>query len=530
MKSGGVVLSRRQVVVALAGLAAMLSTTALTPPSLAEDTAPAAFSFDMLSERMRRLAAAPFATDEAPLPPVLKALDYDSYRMIQARNDKSVALSDGFGYFIQPFHLGWLFQQPVEMFEAADGTAKAIPFSAADFDYHDPAVEKEMAAITLPGVAGFRIDGPMMAPSQMDEIVAFLGASYFRALGRGNAYGGSARGAVVNSWLTGPEDFPRFSQFYVEKAQWGEPLTLYAALEGQSLTGAFKFELDPGNADRQATVFEVTARFFFRTDIAEMGVAPLTSMYLYSEANRSQFDDYRPEVHDSDGLMFDAGTGEIAWRALNNPPTLGNSYFSATNPKAFGLMQRARDFASYEDPGARYDLRPSMLVEPLGDWGKGAVRLIEMPAKLETDDNIIAFWVPETRYKAGDSAEFRYRLSWGDLSPDPKGALAFVAATRGGQGGVSGVENKQTLRKFVVDFAGGSLAELQAEDVDAVATLTGGDGKIVFSSVTKLPDTGAMRLAIDAEIDSKAPIELRAYLVGGGQQLTETWLYQWRAA
>jgi glucans biosynthesis protein len=170
-----------------------------------------------------------------------------------------------------------------------------------------------------------------------------------------------------------------------------------------------------------------------------------------------------------------------------------------------------------------------MLVEPVGDWGAGAIRLIEVPAKLETDDNIIAFWVPETRYKAGDSAEFRYRLSWGDLSPDPK-AVAYVAATRGGQGGVSGVANKQTLRKFVVDFTGDALADLNAEDLDAVATLTGGDGKIMFSSVTKLPDSGAMRLAIDAEIDSKDPIELRAYLVGGGKQLTETWLYQWRAA
>lgn len=528
--SGGVVLSRRQMVFGLVGVAAALSTTALTPVSFADDAAPAPFSFDILTDRAKTLAAHPYATDDAPLPPALKTLSYDAYRLIQARNDKAVALSNGFGYFIQPFHLGWLFQQPVEMFDASGGTAKPIPFSAADFDYHDPAIEKAIAAITLPGVAGFRIDGPLADPNKMDEIVAFLGASYFRALGKGNYYGGSARGAVINSWLQGPEEFPRFSEFYVEKADWGKPLTLYAMLEGESVAGAFRFVLDPANKDRQQTVFDVTARYFFRKDIAEMGIAPLTSMYLYSDANRSQFDDYRPEVHDSDGLFMDGGTGEIAWRALNNPPSLGNSYFTYNDPRAFGLMQRARDFASYQDPGARYDLRPSMLVEPQGDWGKGSVRLIEVPAKLEAEDNIVAFWVPEQKYKAGDSAEFRYRLSFGDLTPEPKGAVAFVAATRGGQGGVSGVENKQTLRKFVVDFAGGTLGELQAEDVDAVATLTGGDGKVVFSSVTKLPDSGAMRLAIDAEIDSKDPIELRAYLVGGGQQLTETWLYQWRAA
>jgi glucans biosynthesis protein len=529
VKSGGVVLSRRQVVVALAGLAAALSTTSLTPIAWAKDSASEPFSFDVLTERMRALAAQPSPTDEPPLPDLLKKLTYDAYRLIQARDERAIALSSDFGYFVEPFHLGWLFQQPVEIYTVKDGTAQLIPFSAADFNYHDPAVEKQMATITLPGVAGFRIDCPLNEPGQMAELVAFLGASYFRALGRGNAYGGSARGAVINSWLQQPEEFPRFSSFYVEHANYGTPLTVYATLEGPSVTGAFRFVFDPATADRQDTAVDVTARYFFRKDIAEMGIAPLTSMYLYSETNRSQFDDYRPQVHDSDGLLMRGGTGEVAWRALNNPPALGNSYFTHSNPKAFGLMQRDREFASYQDAGARYDLRPSMLVEPQGDWGDGSIRLIEVPAKLETEDNVVAFWVPRTPYKAGDSAEFDYRLRWGNLLPGAKDELGHVAATRAGQGGVSGVANQQTLRKFVIDFAGGSLEGLADDQVDAVASLTG-EGKVVFSAVSKVPESGAMRLAIDAEIDSKDPVELRAYLVGGGRQLTETWLYQWRAA
>jgi glucans biosynthesis protein len=495
----------------------------------AQDPPPEPFSFDQLTDRMRSLAAQPAPSDDPPLPDVLKKLDYDAYRLIQARDERAVPFSNGFGYFVEPFHLGWLFQQAVEIYDVKDGTAKLIPFSAADFNYHDPLVEKQVAAITLPGVAGFRIDCPLNEPGQMAELVAFLGASYFRALGRGNAYGGSARGAVINSWLQQPEEFPRFSSFYLEHADYGTPLTVYATLEGPSVTGAFRFVFDPATADRQDTAVDVTARYFFRKDIAEMGIAPLTSMYLYSEANRSQFDDYRPQVHDSDGLFMHGGSGEVAWRALNNPPALGNSYFGHTNPRAFGLMQRDRDFTSYQDAGARYDLRPSILVEPQGDWGDGSIRLIEVPAKLETDDNIIAFWVPKTAYKAGDSAEFSYRLRWGDLLPDAKDALGHVAATRAGQGGVSGVANKQTLRKFVIDFAGGPLDGLEADEVDAVASLTG-MGKVVYSAVSKLPDSGAMRLAVDAEIDGKDPVELRAYLVGGGRQLTETWLYQWRAA
>lgn len=531
MKSGELVLSRRQMVKALAGLAAALSTTAIIPASFAETAATGtAFSFDILTGQMKALAGKPYQAYTTPLPTPLQNISYDAYRLIQPREDRSVKLGQGMGYVAEPFHMGWLFKEPVEMFEVIEGAAHQVSFTSADFNYHDPAVANAMSGITIPGVAGFRLDCPMNEPNVMAELVAFLGASYFRALGRGNAYGASARGAVLNSWLAQPEEFPRFSAFYLEPADFPNAVTVYASLEGPSVTGAFRFVFDPARPDRQDTQVDVTARFFFRADVAEMGIAPLTSMYLYSDANRSQFDDYRPQVHDSDGLLMDGGTGEMAWRALNNPPSLGNSYFAQNNPKAFGLMQRARQFIDYQDDGARYDLRPSILVEPQGAWGEGSVRLIEVPAKLEADDNIVAFWVPKTPFKAGDTAEFKYRLRWGDLLPDPKAPIGYVADTRTGQGGVSGVANKATLRKFVIDFAGGALAALDADEVDAVASIAGQGGKVTYSAVSKIAETGVMRLAIDAEIDTKDPVELRAYLVGGGRQLTETWLYQWRAA
>lgn len=531
MKSGEFVLSRRQMVKALAGLAAALSTTAITPVSFG-DTSPTgtAFSFDILTAQMKALAQRPYQAYTTPLPTPLQNISYDGYREIQPLRDHAVKLSQDFGYIAEPFHMGWLFKEPVEMYQVKDGQAHEVSFTAADFNYHDAATATAMAGITIPGVAGFRMDCPMNEPSVMSELVAFLGASYFRALGKGNMYGASARGAVLNSWLSQPEEFPRFSAFYLAPAEYPAPIAVYAALEGPSLTGAFQFVFDPAKPDRQDTQVDVTARFFFRADVAEMGIAPLTSMFLYSDSNRSQFDDYRPQVHDSDGLLMDGGTGEMAWRALNNPTSLGNSYFAHNNPKAFGLMQRARQFVNYQDDGARYDLRPSILVEPQGDWGEGSVRLIEVPAKLEADDNIVAFWVPKAPFRAGDNAEFKYRLRWGDLLPDPKGPIGYVADTRTGQGGVSGVANKATLRKFVIDFAGGALATLDADEVDAVASIAGQGGKVIFSSVSKIPETGVMRLAIDAEIDTKDPVELRAYLVGGGRQLTETWLYQWRAA
>jgi len=526
-------LSRRSAIKALAGLGGFIVIASVPVPGFGDDspseTGP--FTFDSLSAQMKALAAKPFVAEMNALPDVIGKLTYDEYMRIRPHS-RPLGMAPGTGYELQPFPLGWLQKDQVNLLEVENGSATDLSFTAADFDYGTPELAAKLANVPLPGVAGFRLDCPFNTPSQLDELVAFLGASYFRALGRGNAYGASARGAVIDSWLPPPqpEEFPRFTSFYVEPAAFPGPITLYASLEGPSVTGAFRFTFDPASASRQDTQVDVTARFFFRADIAEMGIAPLTSMYLFSDANRSAFDDYRPQVHDSDGLFMDGGSGDVAWRALNNPPSLANSYFAHKSLKSFGLMQRARNFTDYEDEGARYHQRPSILVEPKGDWGEGSVRLIEVPAKLEADDNIVAFWIPKTPFKAGDNAEFGYRLRWGDLLPDPAGPLGYVADTRTGQGGVSGVENKATLRKFVVDFAGGGLADLDPDQVDAVATATGGGSKLAVSAVSKIPETGAMRLALDVEIDSHDPVELRAYLVGGGRQLTETWLYQWRAA
>lgn len=487
------------------------------------------FSFDALTEAMRASAARPWVAPASALPAFLTGLDYDGYRLIEPRGDRAVALGPGLGYHLQPFHLGWLYTEPVRLFETDAGRSTALAFTSADFDYRRPALAAAAAAEPLPGVAGFRLSYPLNRDGELSELISFVGASYFRALGRANVYGASARGVAVNSWVTEPEEFPHFSSFYLERTAPGQPLVACATLEGPSLTGAYRFSIAPGGATTQETVIDVTARLFFRTNVTEVGIAPLTSMFLFAEANRSRFDDYRPQVHDSNGLFVQRRNGETLWRALNNPPRVANSYISEASPRAFGLMQRDRSFGVYQDAGARYELRPSVLVEPVGEWGPGAIRLIEIPAKLEADDNVVAFWVPQAPFKAGDSAEYAYRMRWGNLAPDPAGDVAYVAETRAGQGGVSGVANAQSLRKFVVDFAGGPLARADAPaQLDVVATV--GGGRIVYATASALPENGLTRLVIDAEIDTTDPVELRAYLVGGGRQLTETWLYQWHSA
>jgi glucans biosynthesis protein len=525
--------NRRAVLLGGGATLLLLSSTSLSTAVFAQgqdQAAAAPFDFELFTARMKDLAALPYEAPAFELPEAYQGLDYDAYRHIQFRPDHALWAEDGLGFHVHAFHPGWLFKEPVKLFELKDGTATPVQFGAADFDYHDKDIEERVAGSTFPGVAGIRINYPLNDPDKMSELVSFLGASYFRALGRDNIYGLSARGLLLNSWLDGPEEFPRFSEFYVERPSVaGGPVTVYAALESPSVTGAYRFVITPGGEAEQATIMDVTARLNFREDIKELGIAPLTSMFLFAEANRAGFDDYRAQVHDSNGLLIERETGEVMWRALNNSATLGNSYLWENNPKAFGLYQRGRDFSAYQDAGAHYERRPSLRVEPVGSWGQGSIRLIEIPAELEVDDNIGAFWIPAEPALAGQSREFGYRLLWGDLNPDKNGRLGYVAETRAGAGGVSGVTNAMNLRKFVVDFQGGELADIPAETPpDVVATVSGGVAQ--HTVLSRIDANGAWRLVFDVETDETAPLELRAYLVGSGRQLTETWLYQWRPA
>lgn len=524
-------LGRRDLLVAMSASAVLLATTGL--PGLAraqtaEAPAPAApqqFSFDLLTEEMRLLATVPYAPPEH-VASFLDDLKYDDYRLIRFRPDRARWAEEDSLFQLHAFSMGWLFTDPVLLFELTGDQATPLTVSTDDFEYLNDLATRIPPHAEMPGVAGFRLHHPLNRPDVMDELVAFLGASYFRALGRGNAYGLSARGLAVNSGLSQAEEFPRFTRFYIERpGDFRETITLYAALESESVTGAYRFVISPG----AETVMDVTARLFFRSDIEQLGVAPLTSMFLFSEKNRHLFDDYRPNVHDSDGLRIERADGDLIWRPLNNPPRLAGSYFTETNPHSFGLFQRDRDYESYQDPAAHYELRPSLQVEPIGDWGSGAVRLFEIPTDLEVNDNIVAFWVPEGQIRAGEAREFAYRLRWGSLPPDEGDPRAYVLETRAGHGGVSGVEAAEGQRKFVVDFKGGLLASLgESKEIEAVVNVTG--GQIAGQVLSPIPGTGIWRLVLDVAAEAGGTVELSAHVAGYGRKLSEQWLYQWVVA
>ncbi len=480
------------------------------------------FSFDRLTAMMKARAGKAYEAPAADLPDQIANLNYDKHRAIRFRPDEAVWAGEA-PFELQAFHPGWLFKEPVKIHVVEDGREEVLSFDSHHFEYNQPLDASAFEGLKLPGVAGFRLHYPLNSPDVMDELVAFLGASYFRALGRGNFYGLSARGLAVNTATSEGEEFPRFSEFWIEKPKrQSKSVTVHAALDSQSVTGAYRFVITPG----ARTVMEVTARLFIREDIKRLGIAPMTSMFLFAENNDSSFDDFRPQVHDSDGLKIVRASGEELWRNLNNPRKLATSFFGETSPKAFGLYQRDRSFENYQDAGAGYERRPSLLVEPLGDWGKGWINLVEIPTDLEVNDNIVAFWVPEGEVKAGQEMEFSYRLSWGDL-PEPGKTLGRVVALRTGEGGVSGVKNEKGLRKFVVDFDGEVLRNLSSED-EVLAQISVSNAEISHSGVSRVEANGVWRLVIDLLPEGDKPVEMKAHLTRGNEVLSETWLYQWR--
>jgi glucans biosynthesis protein len=478
---------------------------------------PEPFSFDALKARAKALAAAPHKPTEVRFDDLLERVDYDAFQQIRFRPENAL-WADGSGSFpVQFFHLGRYFKLPVAIHAVDRGEARRIAYSADLFDLGTSTFVSALPADI--GFAGFRV----MAPDGKTDWLAFLGAAYFRSSGQLDQYGLSARAVAIDTAMPTPEEFPRFTDFWLETPpNRPDSLIIYTLMDGPSIAGALRIA-----CTRKAGVtMEIDAALYARTDIARLGVAPLTSMFWYSETNRHQARDWRPEIHDSDGLALWTGAGERIWRPLNNPTQVQTSSFVDSNPRGFGLLQRDRKFENYQDDGVFYDRRPSVWVEPLDDWGEGAVQLVEIPTDDEIHDNIVAYWVPKRPATAGSAWDFRYRLHWLADAPQP-GTLGRVTSVRLGRGGVPGQPRPPAKKKIVVDFAGGQLAGLHStEDKQVELAVEASAGKI--DGVYTLPVVGTKRWrgVFDLEVQGSGPVEIRAFLHKGGTPLTETLLYQ----
>jgi len=485
--------------------------------ALALPLAAQAFGFDDVATRARELAAVAYRAPAATLPPELRDLDYDAHRDIRFRPEQALWRAEKLPFELMFFHLGRNFQDPVRINTVDGNSVKRVEFDAAMFDYgnnkFDPTKLRNL------GFAGFRVHFPVNKPGYKDEVLVFLGASYFRAVGKGQHYGLSARGLAVDTAAAQGEEFPRFSEFWIERPQPGATaLTIFALLDSPRMSGAYRFVLTPG-AD---TVMQVTARVYPREAIARLGIAPLNSMYAFGE-NQPGHDDYRPEVHDSDGLSVATAEGDWLWRPLLNPKRLLVTSFAAVNPKGFGLMQRDRAPTSYEDPEALYERRPSAWVEPVGNWGAGRVELVQIPTPDETNDNIVAYWVPDVAPAAKQAFDFAYRLHWSTLGTTPP-SKGYVVQTRRGRGYVKQADGDIN---FVVDFDGPALRLLKPDTKLEAAVEVGSNAQLKEQNLFRNQVSGAWRMTVRIKrADASKPVELRAQIKQPTQgSITEIWSY-----
>ncbi len=481
------------------------------------------FSFDGLKATAQRMAGEPYAGPARPSPEIVAKINYEAWGKIKFDMDYAL-FANGPGRFpVSFFHLGMFFQKAVEMHVVDAGVAREIIYDQSYFEMPEASIAKRLPQGA--GFAGLRIqesrDGAL--DWRKNDWVAFLGADYFRAIGELRQYGLSARAGALDVAVAGkPEEFPDFTKFYIDRAEAGDSLTVYALLEGASIVGACRFVLSRG----KAVVMDIDQMLFLRADIARFGLAPLTSMYWFSETKKKTGVDWRPEVHDSDGLSLWMGSGERAWRPLNNPPRIITSSFADDNPRGFGLLQRDRNFDHYQD-GVYYDRRPSLWVEPKGAWGKGTVQLVEIPTDDEIHDNIVAMWVPEKAAVAGSNVTLSYRLHWAADEPYPTD-LARCVATRLGNGGQPGQPRPKGVRKFMVEFKGPPLESLPfGVKPEAVLWASRGTFSYVFTEAVPDDVPGHWRAQFDLTVSGSDPVEMRLYLRAGEKTLSETWLYQY---
>ena len=477
----------------------------------------AAFGLDDVARRAEQLAQRPYQEPERRVPDWLLQISYDQWRDIRFRPEQALWRGQRSNFEIQFFHPGLFYDRTVAIHVVDSEGVHEAAFSPSQFDYG-----RNDFASRVPqdlGYAGFRVHFPIKKAEYKDEVIVFLGASYFRAVGRDQAYGLSARALAVDTALPSGEEFPWFREFWlVRPSPQAREIEIYALLDSQRVTGAYHFVVRPG----EQTIVDVAARLFLRAPVGKLGLAPLTSMFFFGEGTPDPPTDFRPEIHDSDGMLLNDGTGEWIWRPLDNPRTLSVSAFRLTSPRGFGLLQRDRDFDHYQDLETRQDTRPSVWIAPKGDWGTGRVELVEIPTQQDIHDNVVMFWVPDDVPAPKQPIPFAYRMFWyGDDPTRPPGGRAV--ATRRDRG------TYEDAHRFVVDFEGEALAALPPETVlRGIVTLApagGQTGELLEQVIVHNPVTRGWRLILQVRPNGNDPLELRAFLQHGEDTLTETWSY-----
>ena len=501
------------------GATAATAVTAIRSPAVAQaPPGPLAalsegqtFSFSALQDAARALAKRPFQALSPALPDAFASLPYDAYVGIRAKRENYVWSDENRGFLLEPLHRGFVFAAPVTLNIVEDGLIRRLGYNASRFEFGKVAAPPNLPDL---GFSGFRVH--VAADAGFEEIAIFQGASFFRCKARGQTFGVMARALAIRTADARGEEFPFFRAFWIERPLPGTGVIVINALaDSESAVAAFRFTMRPGDA----TLMDTEATVCARAPIDHLGLAPMQSTFLFSDADREGVDDYRPNVHDSGGLQVLNGAGEWLWRPLSNPESLQVAGFLDKDPKGFGLVQRNRDAAGYYDEDQRFELRPSLWIEPIGEWGAGSVQLVEIPTETEVNNNIVTYWRPQGPLAAGAELSLAYRQFWCWTLPD-RPRLATVATTRSGKG------PGQRARRFMVEFAGDAIGVLPDGNAARVV-LSATPGAVAGVRATFLRDRKTMRVRFDFDPGGDTLSEMRLVLTQESKPISETWLYRW---
>jgi len=481
------------------------------------------FDFKTVTSQARALAQQPYKAPP-PIPDFLRDLTYTQYQNIRFKPEKSLWRGSHAPFQVMLVPIGLYYSDPVQINLIDSNRVVPLLFQKDDFSFElgDGGALQNKIPPSL-GYAGFKLTFPLKDPNVQDQFIVFAGASYFRGVGATNVFGLSARGIAVDTGLPAGEEFPRFSQFWLVRPEASaKTMTVYALLDGKSLTGAYRFIIRPG----AVTTIDVKANLFMRKAVDLLGVAPLTSMFFYGENTPHPPAEWRPQVHDSDGLLIHNGvSGEWLWRPLINPRNLQMDYFHVDELRGFGLLQRQDSFQEYQDLAARYEQRPSAWVDVEGNWGPGNIVLVQLPTPNETNDNIVAFWSPAEKVTDDAALSFAYTLRLGkaDVANESMGKAETIFI---GSGHKIGGGTVKGAYRIIVDFDGGPLATLplKTAPTGVVTALEG--GQILESFVEYVPPLRGWRLSILAKPAEDKPLAMRAFLKEGDKAMTETWTYR----
>lgn len=470
----------------------------------------ASFDRAKLVDHARALSKKPYVAPNSAMPDGFNALTYEQYSGIKHRMERQVWADPPVGLTLEPLHRGFIYQAPVHLSVIENGQTRKITYSTSRYDFGKLALPA--GAVPDIGFSGVRI--MLNAPGMPQRDVAtFQGATFLRSMARGQSPGVIARALSLKTGEAKGEEFPFFRALWIEKPQRDDLIFVHALLDSESVSGVFSYTIRVGDV----TLIDTEAAIFPRVALDNFGLAGMQASYLYGWTDRRAIDDIRPVVHEVAGLQMLAGNGEWIWRPVNNPKQLQISSFASENPRGYGFVLRDRDFTTYQDHDARFELRPTLWIEPIGEWKAGAVQLIEIPSDNEVHDNIIAQWRPKEPLAAGAEYNFAYRQHWCWLPPE-RPNLAMVISTRIGRA-------PQKRRRFVIDYVGERIASLKIADLQAALwSSNNGISNVRILSVT---DHRPLRVTFDLDPGSETLVELRLALMAGTEPVSETWLYRW---